>query len=133
MSKSSQRDQDKRSAANSSDDDVDNIQSGQQGTGGLDSGHETGSSSRFAVPLSFAGDDDSSPGRALDETSKDDGGLETSWRPRVSDRTGNMGAETPGNPGELMSQPTGDGNYLREGDSDTPIADDVDPDSDGLS
>jgi hypothetical protein len=36
----------------------------------------------------------------------------------------NIGAQTPGDPGANLSQPLGDGNYLRVGDADVPLGDD---------
>ncbi len=49
---------------------------------------------------------------------------------RADERTGrspderarNIGAQTPGDPGTQLSQPEGDGNYQREGDTDVPLA-----------
>jgi hypothetical protein len=53
----------------------------------------------------------------LDLIEQADERTEESARERPRD----VGAETPGDPGEQMSQPLGDGNYVREGDSDTPL------------
>ncbi|HET6432675.1 hypothetical protein [Dyella sp.] len=53
----------------------------------------------------------------LDLIEQADERTEESARERARD----VGAETPGDPGEQMSQPLGDGNYLREGNGNTPL------------
>jgi hypothetical protein len=38
------------------------------------------------------------------------------------DRARNIGAQTPGDPGDLLSQPLGEGNYRKQGDAQLPLA-----------
>lgn len=39
----------------------------------------------------------------------------------VRERERDVGAQTPGDPGDLLSQPLGEGNYVREGDLEEPL------------
>jgi hypothetical protein len=57
-------------------------------------------------------------GRLHRESDKDDDADDASLSSR------NIGAQTPGDPGANLSQPLGDGNYLRIGDADVPLGDD---------
>lgn len=53
----------------------------------------------------------------LDLIEQADDRTEESARERAHD----VGAQTPGDPGDLLSQPLGEGNYVREGDLEEPL------------
>ncbi|WP_431637852.1 hypothetical protein ACQVBX_08355 [Dyella sp. KULCS107] len=53
----------------------------------------------------------------LDLIEQADDRTEESARERARD----VGAQTPGDPGDLLSQPLGEGNYVREGDREEPL------------
>ena len=53
----------------------------------------------------------------LDLIEQADDRTEESARERERD----VGAQTPGDPGDLLSQPLGEGNYVREGDREEPL------------
>lgn len=58
----------------------------------------------------------------LDDIGRADERTEQSARERERD----IGAQTPGDPGDLLSQPLGDGNYKKEGDEQIPLNGDPD-------
>jgi hypothetical protein len=47
------------------------------------------------------------------------------------DRARDIGAQTPGDPGDLLSRPLGDGNYRKQGDVQVPLANRNDSSRDG--
>jgi hypothetical protein len=106
---------------------------GQQGTGGLDNGQATGTPGQDGRQphLGSRLDADSAPGGSgLSERTSDTGITDdhadehTRQSPRERER--DIGAQTPGDPGDLLSQPLGDGNYEKEGDEQIPLNGDPD-------
>jgi len=63
----------------------------------------------------------------LDDIERADERTEQSARERERD----IGAQTPGDPGDLLSQPLGDGNYQKQGDEQIPLAGNPDPGTGG--
>lgn len=106
---------------------------GQQGTGGLDTGQPTGTPGQDGRQphLGSRPDADSAPGGSgLSERTSGTGivGERANERTRQSprERERDIGALTPGDPGDLLSQPLGDGNYRKEGDEQMPLNGDPD-------
>lgn len=59
----------------------------------------------------------------LDDIERADDRTPQSSRERQRD----IGAQTPGDPGDLLSQPLGDGNYRKQGDEQIPLSGNPDP------
>jgi hypothetical protein len=105
---------------------------GQQGTGGVDSGQATGAPSpsgrqphlgsqpdTHSAPggSGQSGEDSSEGAAAADRMDR----AEDRTRQAERDRQRDIGAQTPGDPGDLLSQPLGDGNYRKQGDAQVPL------------
>ncbi len=100
---------------------------GQQGTGGIGSG-QAGSTpdQRGRQPhLGSKPDTDSAPGgTGQNDGERFDGATVTDSKAAVRDAssTRDIGAPVPSDPGQLLSQPQGDGNYIKQGNQQTPLA-----------
>jgi hypothetical protein len=105
---------------------------GQQNTGGVDSGQATGASTqtgRQPHPGSQPDAHGAAGGSGQDGGDSSEGIAAADRMERAADRTGqserdrqrDIGAQTPGDPGDLLSQPLGDGNYRKQGDAQVPL------------
>jgi hypothetical protein len=85
-----------------------------EGIAGVDRIDQTGISGHSGSPAQTSGpsaDRLDTIGQADDRTAQSD-----------RDRARDIGAQTPGDPGDLLSQPLGDGNYQKQGDAQVPLA-----------
>ena len=100
---------------------------GQQGTGGIGSGQATSTPDQHGRQphLGSKPDTDSAPGGTGQndgERFEDTTPTDSSAKSRHVSGDRDIGAHTPGGTGDLLSQPQGDGNYIKQGDRQTPLA-----------
>ncbi len=95
---------------------------GQQGTGGIGTGQATSTPNQQGSQphLGSQPDTHSAPGGTGQSGSDSSEATATADRAGATDR--DIGAKTPGDPGDLLSQPQGDGNYVKHGDQQMPLA-----------